>query len=361
MNRRAGTQLGAMLLLACALAGCNRTARSTTEQTTAALRVKTQVVQWQKVPDFTEYIATLRSRRASVLQPDVEGQITRILVRSGDRVRRGALLLEIDPTKQEATLTSQQANERSRLATLEYNRAELKRRQQLHAAGVISRQELEQAQSAYDASKAEVDALQATVREQQVQLHYYLVKAPADGVIGDIPVRVGDRVKSDTVLTTLDEGGDLEAYISVPAELAGRVHLGMPVEIAGENGRPPVRVAVSFVSPRIDTQNQLLLIKAAVPKQQPFRNQELVHVRVIWSETERPLIPITAVARLGGQTFAFVVESAGSKPVARQRAIRTGEVVGNSYVVLDGLKPGDTIITTGVQMLVDGMPVVAES
>ncbi len=360
MSWRARTQFWALLLLACALGGCSRT-RGASEQSRPALRVKTQVAQLQKVPEFTEYIATLRSRRASVLQPDVEGQITRILVRSGDHVSRGTPLLEIDPSKQQQTLTSQQANQRSRLATLEYNRTELQRRQQLHAAGVISRQDLEQAQSAYDASKADVDSLEATVREQQVQLHYYLVKAPAEGVIGDIPVRVGDRVKSDTVLTTLDQGGELEAYISVPAEFVGRVHAGMPVEIVGEDSRPAVRVPVSFISPRIDTQSQLLLIKAMVPKNQQFRNQQLVHARVIWAETERPLVPVTAVARLTGQTFAFVVEGTGPQAVARQRAIRTGEMLGNSYVVLDGIKPGDKMIVTGVQMLIDGMPVSPES
>ena len=360
MNTRAGTIWGPAFLLACGLAGCSGAVQGGGDRS-PALRVKTQIVQLQKVPDFTEYIATLRSRSASVLQPDVEGQITRILVRSGDHVRRGAPLLEIDPSKQQHALTTQEANQRSRLAALEYSRSELQRKQQLHAAGVISRQELEQAQSAYDASKAEVDALEATVREQQVQLHYYLVKAPVDGIVGDIPVRVGDRVNSDTVLTTLDQGGELEAYISVPAESAGRVHMGMPVEIVGEDSRPAVREAVSFISPRIDTQNQLLLIKAMVPQSQQFRNQQLVHVRLIWTESERPLVPVTAVTRVTGQTFAFVVEGTGSQQVARQRAIRTGDLVGNSYVVLGGIKPGDKLITTGVQMLVDGMPVAPES
>jgi RND family efflux transporter MFP subunit len=362
MNWRAGTQFGALLLLACGLAGCSRSVQGAGEQRPQALRVKTQTVKLQKVPDFTEYMGTLRSRRSSVLQPDVEGQVTRILVRSGDHVRRGAPMLEIDPSRQQATLTSQQANQRSRLAALEYNRSELQRRQQLYAAGVISRQDLEQAQSAYDASRADVDALEATVREQQVQLHYYLVKAPADGIVGDIPVRVGDRVKSDTVLTTLDQGGDLEAYISIPAELAGQVHTGMPVEILGEEGKPPLRVQVTFVSPRVDTQNQLLLIKAVVPNaRQQFRNDQLVHARVVWKETERPLIPVTSVSRLSGQTFAFVLEGTGAQAVARQRGIRTGDVLGNDYIILDGIKAGDVIITTGVQMLVDGMPVAPES
>lgn len=359
MKCRTGIGLGA-LLLAVALAGCTRQVRGAGDGRAQAMAVKIEVAQLRQAADFTEYIATLRSRRGAVLRPDVEGQVIRILVRSGDRVTPGTPLLEIDPQKQQATVSSQEANRRSRLAALEYNRSELERRKQLHAAGVISRQELEQAQSAFDASKADVDALEATVHEQQVQLRYHVVKAPAEGVIGDIPVRVGDRVKSDTWLTTLDQGGDLEAYISIPAELAPRVRLGMPVEIV-EDSRPAVRVPVSFISPRVDTQNQLLLIKAIVPNaQQHFRNEQLVHARVIWAEAQRPLIPVTAVSRLSGQTFAFIVEGGGAQAVARQRTIHTGDMVGNSYVVLDGIKPGDKIITTGVQLLVDGMPVTPE-
>lgn len=350
---------GAVLLLSAV--GCNRTVEGA-GQGPQALPVKTQIAQLQRVPEFTEYIATLRSLRSAVLQPDVEGQVTRIFVRSGQMVKAGTPLLEIDPSKQQATVNSQEANQRARRAALEYNRTELERRQRLFAAGVISKQDLDQAQSAYDASKAEVDALEASVREQQVQLRYHTVNAPADGIIGDIPVRVGDRVKPDTVLTTLDTRGGLEAYISIPAELASKVHLGTPVEIMGEDGRAVQRAAVTFVSPRVDPQMQLLLVKAAIPNaQQRFRNEQLVHVHVIWQELDRPVIPVTAVSRLSGQTFAFIVDGGSQHSVARQKAIRTGEIVGNNYVVLDGIKPGDKIITSGVQMLVDGMPVTPES
>ena len=351
-----------VLAVAALSTGCSRSAQGGSGDQPQALPVKVQTAQLERVAEFTEYIATLKSRRAAVLQPEVEGQIRRIFVRSGQRVESGAPLLEIDPRKQQATLTSQEATRRARLAALEYNRTELERKKQLFAAGVSSKQELDQAQSAYDASKAEVEALAASVQEQQVQLRYYTVKAPAAGTVGDIPVRAGDRVNTDTILTTLDEGGELEAYISIPAEKAAAVRLGTPVEILGDDGKPPLQTKVAFISPRVDTANQLLLIKATVPnREQRFRNDQVVHTRVVWSEAGRPVIPVTAVARLTGQTFAYVAESDGKRTVARQRPIRLGEVVGNNYVVLDGIKPGDKIITSGVQMLVDGMPVAPES
>ena len=64
-----------------------------------------------------------------------------------------------------------------------------------------------------------------------------------------------------------------------------------------------------------------------------------------------------AVSRLGGQHFAFVAEESEGALVARQRAVRLGEIVGNDYVVLDGIVPGDRIIISGTQMLADGVPV----
>lgn len=343
-----------------ALAGCSRNVQGAGDGP-RAMPVRVQEAKLESVPQFTEYIATLKSRRASVLQPEVEGQVTRIFVQAGERVKAGQPLLEIDQRKQEATVTSQEASQRARLAALELNRTELERKKQLFAAGVVSKQELDQAESAYAASKAEVEALDAAVREQQVQLRYYTVKAPTAGIVGDIPVRVGDRVRLETILTTVDEGGALEAYVSIPAEKASEVRLGTPVEILGEDDKAAVRTTVSFVSPRVDTENQLLLLKADVPNPQgKLRNDQVVHARVIWSESEKPLVPVTAIARLSGQTFAYVAESDGKQTVARQRTVRLGEVVGNNYVVLEGIKAGDQVITTGVQMLADGVPVAPE-
>ncbi len=357
---RSGTPL--LLALGMVLTGCGKTAQSAGGDPRNAIKVKVQKVEAQPVGESTEYLATLKSRNAAVLQPEVEGQITRIFVRSGDQVKPGQALLEIDPQKQEATFHSQEATRKSKLATLEWSRTDLARKKELYAAGVVSKQDLDLAQSAYDAAKADVDSLEASVRQQEVQLRYFTVKAPAAGTLGDIPVRVGDRVTNSTVLTTLDKGDEIEAYLSVPSEKAGSVRLGTPVEILDDNDQVAVRVSVTFISPRVDAQNQLLLIKAKVPNpRRQFRNDQVVHSRVIWKQESRPLIPVTAVSRMSGQTFAFVAESQGGGAVAKQRTVRLGEIVGNNYVVLDGIKPGEQVITTGVQMLADGMQVTPET
>jgi RND family efflux transporter MFP subunit len=323
--------------------------------------VQTQSAQEQNVGDFTEYLATLKSRSSSVLQPEVEGQITRIFVKSGDHVQPGQVLMEIDPRRQAATVNSQEANFRSRNAALDYNAKELERRKGLFAAGVISRQDLDQAQSAYDSSKADVDALQQNVDQQKVQLRYFSVYAPTAGTLGDIPVRVGDRVTNSTILTTLDQGNALEAYISIPAEKSVDIHVGMPVDLAADDGTVS-RTNVSFVSTRVDPASQLLLVKANVPNANGhFRNDQVLHARVVWKQVGRPMLPVTAVSRIGGQTFAFVVADQKGQTVAQQRSVQLGEIVGNNYEVLGGIQPGEKVVTTSVNMLVDGMPIVPES
>ena len=326
-----------------------------------AFPVKVITAHAQLVPLSTDYLATLKSRSAATLQPLVEGDVTKIFVNSGQRVEAGAPILEIDPRKQQATVNNQEASLKSKQAALQQATIDLERKKKLFAAGVIAKADLDQAQNVYDSARADAEALEAGIREQQVQLHYYTVRAPSQGVIGDIPVHVGDHVSATTVLTTVDLGGTLEAYVNVPAEKSAALRPGMPVDIVDDQGKT-VRTHISFISPHVDTDSQTLLVKTQVPNsERKFRNAQQVHARVVWSERNAPLIPITAVTRLSGKMFAFVAEGQGQQSVARQRVIEVGDLVGNDYVVLDGIKAGDKIIVTSVQMLADGMPVAPQS
>jgi len=344
------------------VSGCGAGAKAGPPAGPQAFPVKVITAQSETVPLSTDYLATLRSRNAATLQPLVEGDITKIFVNSGQRVAAGAPILEIDPRKQEATVNNQEAGLKSKQAVMQQAAVDLDRKKKLYAAGVTAKADLDQAQNTYDAAKADADALQAGIREQQVQLHYYTVRAPAGGVIGDIPVNVGDHVSAQTVLTTVDTGGALEAYINVPAEKSSALKMGMPVDIVDDQGKPLTRTKISFISPHVDTDSQTLLVKTQLSNaDMKFRNAQQVHARVVWSEHKATVIPVTAVTRLSGKLFAFVAEGDGQNAVAKQRLIQVGDLVGNNYVVLDGINAGDKIIITSVQMLADGMPVAPQS
>jgi RND family efflux transporter MFP subunit len=328
-----------------------------------AMPVQTQAVVLSPVQQSTDYVATIKSRRSVTLMPQVDGNLTQILVKSGDHVKAGQPVMTVDPIRQQALVDSQQATENQKKALYDYNVIQVDRQRKLFQAGVTSRDSLDQAEQAFLNSKADWQAAIATRKSLEEQLAYYRIKAPFDGVIGDVPVHVGDYVTSSTALTTVDENKDLEAYIYVPTERASEAHIGLPVELLDDAGNVTERSSVDFLSPQIDVQTQGILLKAPVKSgSAALRSAQLVKARVIWKNATAPLIPVLAVTRQGGQTFVFLAAAQGAGHfVAKQVAVTLGDTVGNSYAVTAGIKPGDQIIVSGTQYLVDNMPVMPHS
>lgn len=347
-------------IMATGLAGCSGKSQGP-QGPPPAMAVKVVQVTNQPVTDWSEYVSTLKSRDSANISPQVEGVITKIFVKSGDRVNGGAPLIQIDPLKQEATVRNQQAATAAQEANLKWAQQQYDRNAQLASAGVISKQELDQSRANLDAAKAQVAALQAGVNEQETQLHYYRVVAPMSGIVGDVPVHVGDRVTTSTLLTTIDKPGSLEAYVQVPVERAGDLKMGKEVQILDTDGNKIAQGKITFISPQVDMQTQTILAKASVPNDKGLlRTSQVVHARVQWGTHPGIEIPVLAISRIGGQFFVYVAEDNGGKSVAHQRQIKVGPMNGNNYVVTDGLKPGDKVIVSDTQMLADGMPVNAQ-
>jgi RND family efflux transporter MFP subunit len=347
------------LVAVCALAaGCQKPTEVNAGEAVQAMPVHVLVVKSQTVPESTEYLAVLKSRHSANINPQVEGYITKIFVKSGDRVEAGAQLLQIDPLKQQATVSSQQAAVRAQQATVQFAQVQLDREKRLFESGVVARQELDNAQTNYDAAVAQLKSLEEQVNQQQVELKYYAVSAPMSGIVGDIPVRVGDRVAVTTLLTTVDEPGALEAYVYVPAERARDLRMGLPVHLVDSAGKSVAATRLTFISPQVDTGTQTVLAKATVENTAgKLRVEQQVRAQVTWSEHPGVLVPVLAVSRINGRFFAFVAVNDGKSVVARQRALRLGDTVGNDFIVDDGIRPGDHLISSGLQFLQDGMPV----
>ncbi len=310
------------------------------------------------IEQTTEFVATLKSRRSSTIQPQVEGFITRIPVRSGDRVAAGATLFEVDSGPQQAVLASQQSMRAARAAEVEYARQQAARTRKLFEAGASSERDAQEADTALRTAEAQLKAAEEQVGQQRAQLGYYRVSAPAAGVVGDIPVRVGDRVTSSTVLTTVDQNDALEIYVSVPVSQATGLKVGLPIRIMDDAGQVVATNKLSFVSPNVDDATQTVLAKAAVVEGRgTFRADQFVRVRILWRSDPGLTVPVTAVNRVNGQYFAFVAEKADAGLVAKQRAVQLGDIIGNDYVVREGLMAGEQLIIAGLQKIGDGAPV----
>jgi RND family efflux transporter MFP subunit len=373
------------------------------------------------VEDSSDYVANTNSRASITLQPRASGQVAQIFVQSGDRVEAGTPILAIDPSKQQAAVTSKiaamesaeaaleearadlanaedqlkslQAKKQSNISTLANNRRNLERDRQLVGEGAINQRIFDDTATKVATSQADLDAIDADIRaqrsliararaaiarnqrllqqskadvqEQKVQLDFFTIRAPFTGTVGDIPTKVGDFVSESTKLLTLSQNDRLEIQIAVPLEKASQLKTGLPVRLLEDQDKHKANGKISFVAPNVDNSTQSILVKAVFdnPKNS-MRTDQFVKARLVWSSRPGVLVPTTAISRLGGQNFIFVAEnkadtSGQAQLIASQRPIKLGKIVGNNQEVLEGLKPGDKIVTSGILQLRDGTPIVS--
>jgi RND family efflux transporter MFP subunit len=347
----------AAVSLVALMAGCEKAGPPPPQM--RAMPVQVQPVSLSAVPSSDTYVATIKSRRSATLQPQVDGNLTRILVKSGDAVKAGQLLMQIDPLKQVATVEAQQGAEQQQKALYEYQQSDLARQEQLFKDGIISKQAYDQAVQSFQNSKAALSSAAAQTNTQKQELAYYQIRAPFAGIVGDIPVHLGDYVSAATLLTTLDENKDLEAYIYIPTERAALVRTGLTVDLLDVTGAVLAHTTMDFVSPQVDNDLQGILAKAAVPKaSERLRNGQIINARVTWNTAQKPTVPVLAVTRIGGQTFVYVAAAKGDGFVAHQVSVTLGEPIGNLYPVQAGLNTGDRVILSGIQFLQEGVPVM---
>src|SRR3984893_5634164 len=141
-----------------------------------AMPVQVAPVTLSPVPSADTYVATIKSRRSATMQPQVDGSLTKIFVKSADSAKAGELLMQIDPLKQVATVESQQGTEAQKRAVFQYNEAEVDRQRKLFEGGVTSKQAYDQAVQAFENAKADLASSSALTNTQKQQPSYYHVR-----------------------------------------------------------------------------------------------------------------------------------------------------------------------------------------
>jgi multidrug efflux pump subunit AcrA (membrane-fusion protein) len=379
--------------------GCSASKDTSAMPQAPKIAVKVGVLTSRVVDDASGYVGTLKSRKSVVLQPRVAGPITSIFVTAGDVVAAGAPLIKIDPNKQQATVNSMAAVEQSNrqaynnavdmLKSLKANRtsqeANLKFAQQQHqryvrllSEGAVSQENVDMyanrlkvAEAELKSTDAQIEAQQATIAkaefttrqsnassaEQKEQLRYYTINAPFTGVVGDIPVKLGEYVEPATKLTTLTENRPIECYVYVPTDKARQLKMGTPMQVFDNEGNLLETGKLSFISPSVSADNQSILVKGLFANALgTMRSDQQVKAKIVWSQSEKVMVPSASVAHFAGQDFVFVAQGQ-AEMVAKQKPVILGEIIGNDYVVVSGLAKGERIIMSGIQNLADGIPI----
>ena len=383
-------------------------APSTANAQPQGVRVKISTVQSGIIEESSDFIASLKSQRSVTLQPRIQGQVTQIFVKSGNLVAQGAAILQVDPTPQagvtgsnavpqaflvqlenaRATLKSLEAQRPSYVANLQLYQQNYEKFVTLAQEGAVSRQTRNQFADRLTTAKTSLDAIDSRIQaqrsnilqaekalqqanvnipNQQVPLQSDKIIAPFGGTVRNIAVKVGDLVNTSTQLVNITQNRPLEVNISVPLQQGALLRKGMPVEVMNTQGEKLGRSRVFFIAPNASNKTQGILIKALFnnPNGQ-LRADQLVRARVFWNQRPGVLIPTTAMTRIAGDTFVYVVETEKSpqgisQQVARQRRVKLGQIRSNNYQVIEGLQPEDQVIISGLLNLRDGVAIVPES
>lgn len=395
-----------------------------------AIPVELEEVQSGTIEDSSDFLGVLDAQQGVVLRPEVDGRVTQIFVVPGDEVAAGDPIVELSPDRSqaeysaaeasvsaaraayntaEAQLQSAQAEQARALADLELQQQDYQRTAYLTSEGAQSAQQLDiarrdrdTAQATYTAAERQVAAAQSAVAEAQAalsrtqaqasaaqeDLQDTRIVAPIEGMIGDVPVKLGEFVQTGNPLTTITQNQTLELNLSIPVEERERLRPGLEVQLRRPGETEPLATGqIQFVSPQVDATTQSILAKAQFNNAgRLLQDDQRVEATVIWRERPGVLIPVTAVSRLGNQAFVFVAQSPESSPessaednpsgsagtgggaaanpageapqlVAQQRAVELGDIQGDRYQIISGLEPGETIVVSGILNLTDGAPI----
>lgn len=317
--------------------------------------VGTFQVRSQTWPITVEAVGSLTSLRGVSIRNEVPGIVRRLPIRSGTKVSRGEILVELDASVERAALDSA-------LAAINLATTTVKRLAPLAAAGAASQAELDQAENELEASTARAAELRAQIARK-------VVRAPFSGRLGIRLVDLGQYLAAGTAITVLETDGAVLVDFAVPQQRLAEIEVGMPVRVEIGAASEPIEGAVAAVAPAVDAGTRTARLRASVDDERgELRRGMFVHVEVILGQRQLAVVPATALVRASYGDSVFVVapgETGGrhtpdGRPIrsVSQRFVEIGPRRGDFVAILEGLEPGAEVVSAGAFKLRDGAPVV---
>lgn len=332
--------LAAALLL---VAGCGRQGGGGASGGEMIVRVVTHTGRRQPVDETISLVGTLEADELVEVKSELDGRIRTIAFEEGQPVRAGQLLIQLDTDKLQASLEEAEAN-------LRLAEASRRRYEALAGTVAVSRQELDQAVAAAEASSAAVALLRA-------QLQDAAITAPFDGVVGERLVSPGQFVTKGQTLTFLVDADPMKAAVHAPERYLSQLREGHVVELrVAAYPDEPFRGTVAFIDPQLDEATRTALVKAAVPNPEGrLRSGMLATARLALRVRDQALvIPETALLQQGDVISVFIV---GPDDVAQPRPVTAGLRIPGGVEITAGLTEGERVVVEGLQKLRPGAKV----
>lgn len=312
------------------------------------------------------YPATLKGKQDVEIRPMVSGFITKLHVDEGSTVRKGQVLFTIEQTQYQAAVTSAEAAVETAKASLGNMQLTYDNNVKLNQKNIISDYALEMSKNQLETAKAALSQAQAALTNAKRNLEYTNVTSPSDGIVGEVPYRVGALVSASIVtpLTTVSDYSSMYAYFS----MSERQILELMKEHNSDNvleSMPEVSLQLidgSFyaIPGKVETVSGVIdQSTGAVTCRALFQNPSKIlrsggTANVVFPNPLENIyvIPQSATSEVQDKKFVFVAQSDGT---VRRTEIKVASVDdGQTYLVTEGLKSGDQVVIENVQNLVNG-------
>jgi membrane fusion protein, multidrug efflux system len=287
-------------------------------------------------------VGTLRSNESVEVAPELPGRLAEILVQEGQKIAQGDVIARLDQSVYRAELMQAQSG-------LELAKADVDRYKKMRAGEVASEQAMQRAVAALNENLARIALAQANLAKSEL-------KAPFEGVLGLRRVSLGDYLDSGDVIINLEQVDPLKVDFRVPEIYFTTVKLGQTIKLTvdalpGET----FEGTIYAMDPLIDAGGRSIVLRARVPNgDDRLRPGLFARVSLVYdTHPNALLIPESAIVPFGSQKFVFRVVDGK----AVQTQIKVGEYINGKVEVLEGLKPGETVVTAGQLKIADGMGV----
>lgn len=317
----------------------------------------------------TAYSAAIRGRQDIDIFPQVSGTLTKLCVEEGQKVRKGQVLFIIDQVPYLAALRTAEANVEAARAGVATSQLTYDSKKELYAQKVVSEFDLKTSYNNLLTAKAQLAQAEAQKVNAANNLSYTEVKSPSDGVVGMLPYRVGTLVSANLPkpLTTVSDNSDMYVYFSMTEnqmlDLTRRYGskdkalAQMPDISLQLNDRSTYaqQGKIETISGVIDTSTGTVSLRAVFPnKEGLLTSGGSGNVVIPVLKKNCVVIPRTATYELQDKVYVYKVVDGKATSTPIQVTRMNG---GQEYIVENGLKTGDTIVSEGVGLLREGTPV----
>lgn len=297
-------------------------------------------------------VGSVEAGKGVAISNDSPGIVTRLHFESGDQVRAGQVLVELDTSVERAQLASAEA--RLGLATTTLNRTRA-----LIKEGVGTGAELDSAEASVKSATAEVSALRAQIARK-------IVRAPFSGKLGIRNINIGQYLSPGTSISTLQSAEEDYVDFTLPQQSLEKLRVGLPVHISARAEDLDLDGVVAAVNPTVDPMTRSVTLRASVrDPDKRLRPGMFVNVSVELDDKQQVvIIPVTSVvyAPYGDSIFLVEGEPNGPAPkVARQQFVKLGETRGDFVEVEKGLTGGELLVSAGAFKLRNGAHVTVNN